>query len=130
MSADLLRLWFEDYLDAVNRHDLAAIRRFVAAGVRRQGRPRGADAWLADVEDLLRAFPDVQFKRIHVLVEGDRVAAHLRARGTHRGEFLGVPATGRHVNWAEFSFYRVLGEQIAEYAGTVDRADLLAQLTG
>jgi predicted ester cyclase len=129
MSPDELRAWYEDYLDACNRHDLDRVGELLAGDVRRQGRPRGTTAWLEDLEALFRAFPDVQWKRIRLVVEDDRIAAHLRARGTHRGVHLGVPATGRHVNWAEFAFYRVVGGRIVEYAGAADGADLLEQLT-
>jgi len=128
MTPDQLRAWYEDYLDACNRHDLAGIRERLAPDVRRAHLPRGADSWVDDIADLFRAFPDYQWKRIAVVVEGDRVAAHLRARGTHRGPFAGVPATGRHVNVAEFAFYRISGGRIAEYAGTGGNAGLLAQL--
>jgi predicted ester cyclase len=96
--------------------------------VRRAHLPRGAEAWIDGVADVFRAFPDYQWKRITVLVEGERLAAHLRARGTHRGSFAGVPATGRHVNVAEFAFYRIVAGRITEYAGTADDAALLAQL--
>jgi predicted ester cyclase len=149
MTPDGLRAWFEDYLDVCNRHDLAGIRERLAPDVRRAHLPRGADAGplaarsgaaRSDVTavlpgrvdaaaDLFRAFPDYQWKRIAVVVEGDRLAAHLRARGTHRGSFEGVPATGRHVNVAEFGFYRIAGGRIVEYAGTAVDAELLAQLT-
>ncbi len=112
-----------------NRHDLGRIGELVAPEVRRQGRPRGTAAWLADLAALFRAFPDVQWKRIRLVVEDDRIAAHLRARGTHRGAHLGVEPTGRHVNWAEFGFYRVVGGRIVEYAGAADGADLLEQLS-
>ncbi|HEY0373149.1 MAG TPA: ester cyclase [Amnibacterium sp.] len=129
MSPEQLRAWYEDYLDACNRHDLVRLGELIAVDVRRQGRPRGAEAWLDDLAALLRAFPDLQWKRIRLVVEDDRVAAHLRARGTHRGPHLGVAATGRHVNWAEFGFYRVVGGRVVEYAGTADGAELLEQLT-
>lgn len=128
MTPDELRAWYEDYLDACNRHDLAAIREHLAPDVRRAHLPRGADAWVDDIADLFRAFPDYQWKRITVVVEGDRLAAHLRARGTHRGAFRGVAPTGAHVNVAEFAFYRIAGGRIHEYAGTADDAELLAQL--
>ena len=128
MTPDALRAWFEDYLDVCNRHDLVGVRDLLTPDVRRAHLPRGADAWVDDLGALFRAFPDYQWKRITVVVEGDRLAAHLRARGTHRGAFRGVPATGRHVNVAEFAFYRVVGGRIAEYAGTADDAALLAQL--
>lgn len=130
MTADELRVWYGDHLDACNRHDLAGIREHLAPDVRRAHLPRGVDAWIEGVADLFRAFPDYQWKRIAVVVEGDRLAAHLRARGTHRGVFHGVAPTGRHVNVAEFAFYRIAGGRIAEYAGTADSAGLLAQLGG
>jgi predicted ester cyclase len=130
VGPDQLRWWFDDYLEAANRHDLEAVRELLAPDVRRQGLPRGADAWLEDAAALLAAFPDVQWKRIRVVVEEDRIAAHLRARGTHRGPFLGVPATGRHVNWAEFGFFRIAGGRATEYAGALDGAGLLEQLRG
>jgi predicted ester cyclase len=129
MTPDGLRAWFEDYLDVCNRHDLAGIRERLAPDVRRAHLPRGADAWVEGVAELFRAFPDYQWKRIAVVVEGDRLAAHLRARGTHRGPFAGQPATGRHVNVAEFAFYRIAGGRIVEYAGTAVEAELLTQLT-
>jgi predicted ester cyclase len=128
MTPDALRAWYEDYLDVCNRHDLAGIRERLAPDVRRAHLPRGADAWIGGIEELLAGFPDYQWKRITVVVEGDRLAAHLRARGTHRGTFRGIPATGRHVNVAEFAFYRIAAGRITEYAGTADNADLLAQL--
>jgi predicted ester cyclase len=127
MSPDELRYWFEDYLEACNRHDLEALRPLLAPDVRRAGAPGGADAWLRDVAALLEAFPDYRWKRITVVAEGDRIAVHLRTRGTHRGTFHDVRPTGRHVSVAEFAMFRVAAGRAVEYAGTTDDA-LLAQL--
>lgn len=44
---------------------------------------------------LSAAFSDFTYTALHLLAEGDLVAAYLRVRATHRGEFMGVPATGR-----------------------------------
>ena len=129
MTPDELRWWFEDYLDACNRHDLAGIRTLLHPDVRRAHLPRGADAWIDELAELFAAFPDHQWKRIAVVVEGEHVAAHLRSRGTHRAPFLGVPPTGRHLNTAEFAFYRVVGGRITEYAGSAENAAVLARLT-
>jgi len=77
-----MREWFADYLEASNRHDLDAVRELVDPGVRRAHLTGGADAWIADLEDLFQAFPDWQWRLIQVPVEEDRLAVHLRASGT------------------------------------------------
>ncbi|WP_375388786.1 ester cyclase [uncultured Amnibacterium sp.] len=129
MTPEDLHAWYEHYLEVVNRHDLEAMRALLHPDVRRAGAATGADAWLEGIADVLTAFPDYRWKRIALVVEDDRIAAHLRTRGTHRGPFRGVQATGRHVGVAEFAFYRVAEGRIVEYAGTADDAGLLEQLT-
>lgn len=125
-----MRMWFEDFLDACNRHDFDAIRSFLQPSVRRAHLPGGADAWIDDLDELFRAFPDWRWRRIHLVIEDDRIAAHLRASGTHRGAFRGVATTGTHANVAEFAFYRLEAGRIAEYSGTTGHHELLAQLRG
>lgn len=58
----------------------------------------------------------------------DWFAAHLRSSGTHTGPFRGIAATGRHVNTAEFAFYRLVGGRITEFTGSTD-AELVAQVS-
>jgi predicted ester cyclase len=125
-----LREWFADYLEACNRHDLDAIRSFVDPAVRRAHLPGGADAWIADMADLFDAFPDWRWRRIQLVIEDDRVAAHLRASGTHLGAFRDVAPTRRHANIAEFGMYRVTNGRIAEFSGSSPHFELLAQLRG
>jgi predicted ester cyclase len=59
----------------------------------------------------------------------DKVAVRLRFRGTHSGEFLGIPATGRAVEYVSHEFYRVAGGLIAEEWICSDTATLLRQLS-
>jgi predicted ester cyclase len=113
-----MREWLADYLEAANRHDLDAVRALVDPAVRRAHLPGGADAWIADLAALFQSFPDWQWRRIQVIVEDDRLAVHLRASGTS-------PA-GRHVNIAEFGFFRVVAGRVTEYTGTADYAGLVA----
>ena len=123
-----MREWFADYLEACNRHDLQALRSFVDPSVRRAHLPGGVDAWLSDLVELYAAFPDWRVRRIQLVVEDDRIAAHLRSSGTHTGSFRGLAPTGRHVNTAEFTFYRVVNGRITEFTGSTD-AELLGQLS-
>jgi len=99
-----MREWFADYLEACNRHDLEALRSLIDPAVRRAHLPGGVDAWLSDLAELYSAFPDWQVRRIQLVIEEDRIAAHLRAGGTHTSTFRGIPPTGRHANVAEFGF--------------------------
>lgn len=123
-----LREWHADYLDACNRHDLDAIRSFIDPAVRRAHLPGGAEAWIADLAELFAAFPDWRWRRIQLIVEDDRLAAHLRGSGTHAGAFRSIAPTRRHVNVAEFSMIRVVGGRITEYTGSTGQHELLAQL--
>lgn len=124
-----MREWYADYLDACNRHDLDAIRSFVDPSVRRAHLPGGADAWVADMAELFGAFPDWRWRRIHIVVEGDRVAVHVRGSGTHLGAYVGIAPTRKHANVAEFAMYRVKNGRIVEFSGTSGH-ELLAQLDG
>lgn len=124
-----MREWFADYLEACNRHDLDALRSLIDPAVRRAHRPGGVEAWLSDLAELYRAFPDWQVRRIQLVIEEDRIAAHLRAGGTHTSTFRGVAPTGRHANVAEFGFYRLVKGRITEFTGSTD-AELLAQISG
>ncbi|SDG85486.1 Predicted ester cyclase [Microbacterium pygmaeum] len=125
-----MREWHADYLDACNRHDLDAIRSFLSPSVRRAHLPSGSDAWIDDLAELFTAFPDWRWRRVQLIAEEDRLAVHLRAGGTHAAAFRGIAPTRRHVNVAEFAMYRVMDRRIAEYSGTGDHIELLAQLHG
>jgi predicted ester cyclase len=122
------REWFAEYLEACNRHDLDALRSLIDPAVRRAHLPGGVDAWLTDLEELYRAFPDWRVRRIHLVVEEDRLAAHVRSSGTHTGAFRGIAPTGQHVNVAEFAFYRLTNGRITEVTGST-HDELITQLS-
>ncbi len=123
-----IREWFADVLHALNRHDPAELRRFLHPAVRRAHLPAGADAWIEEYLELLRGFPDWQWKRIQLLVEDDRLAVHLRGGGTHSGPFSHLAPTRRRVSIASFAMYRVEGGLIVEASGTDDAAQIRAAI--
>lgn len=123
-----MREWFADYLEACNRHDLDAVSGFIHPSVRRAHLPGGIDAWMSDLVELYAAFPDWRVRRIQLVIEEDRIAAHVRSSGTHTGSFRGVAPTGRHVNVAEFAFYRLANGRITEVTGSAE-GELLAQIS-
>jgi steroid delta-isomerase-like uncharacterized protein len=74
------------------------------------------------------AFPDGQATIEDLIAEGDRVMQRVTFRGTHQGEFLGVPATGRTVSAWVMVISRMAGGKVAEEWQLVDGLGLMQQL--
>jgi steroid delta-isomerase-like uncharacterized protein len=74
------------------------------------------------------AFPDWRSPCDELVAEGDRVTEHWTGRGTHRGEYRGIPATGRQVIMRGAAFYRIVGGKIVELRTQSDRMALIEQL--
>lgn len=74
------------------------------------------------------AYPDFQLSIDDQVAEGDRVAARWTMTGTHEGEFLGIQPTGKQVNHAGTTFYRLENGRIAEVWFLADMMGLMQQL--
>jgi len=74
------------------------------------------------------AFDGARAELVSILAAGDKVAVHDRLRGTHRGEFLGIAATGRDVDVDFIHIFRVAEGRIVERWGVADTTTLLRQL--
>jgi predicted ester cyclase len=90
--------------------------------------PEQAGAARQEAADFRRGFPDVVSTIEDLIAEGDKVAARWRARATHRGEYVGVPATGREVEFTGISVYRIEGDRIAESWTVEDELGLMRQI--
>ena len=75
------------------------------------------------------AFPDLRFEAEDVLVDGDKVVARGRITGTHQGDFLGVPASGKHVDVQLIDIIRLGDDGLArEHWGVFDAMTMMQQL--
>ncbi len=74
------------------------------------------------------AFPDWHSDLHRLIAEGDLVAEHFTARGTHRGEMMGVGPTGREVSLRGINIFRVRDGLITERWGRLDDLGFLQQL--
>jgi steroid delta-isomerase-like uncharacterized protein len=80
------------------------------------------------IEGCRRAFPDLKFMIDDTIAERNEVVVHWTARGTHKGAFLGMPATNRKVSLDGTSIYRLEGSKIAEEHANWNLATMMAQL--
>ena len=77
---------------------------------------------------VLSAFPDIHPTVEDAVAEGDKVAVRIVARGTHQNAFMGIPPSGKAVEWREMHIYRVVGGKIVEHWGEIDQFGLLQQI--
>lgn len=75
------------------------------------------------------AFPDFEMEIVELIAEGEKVVARFRCSGTHLGEWLGVPATGRRFeNVDEIYIFGVRDGKLVSALGVEDNLSRLRQL--
>jgi steroid delta-isomerase-like uncharacterized protein len=94
------------------------------AGQRQQGR----DSYVAIVAANQVAFPDLLWTVEDMVADGDTVAVRYTMTGTHRGDFAGVPPTGKAVAAQSMAFYRLADGKIVEERAQLDMLSVLQQL--
>lgn len=88
----------------------------------------GRAAWRENVEIMQASFADLSAEVVHAIADRDLVALNIRFAARHTGDFLGIPATGRTVQYDSLEHYRVCDGLIAEEWIASDLGALLAQL--
>lgn len=89
---------------------------------------QGPDGYQEIIAMMRAGFPDIQWTLEELIIEGDRVAARFTMRGTHHGNFLGVPPSGKTIEVKAVNFYRFADGQIVEEHGQPDLLGLLQQI--
>jgi predicted ester cyclase len=107
--------------EAVGRRNLDILEE-VAAGEF----ARVAKRW---VEPFQGAFPDFEMEIVDLVAEGDKVVAHFRCSGTHLGDWLGIPATGRRFERVnEIYIFEVKDDKLVSAVGVEDNLNRMRQL--
>jgi steroid delta-isomerase-like uncharacterized protein len=76
----------------------------------------------------LAGIPDLRVTIEELVAEGDNVGVRRSYAGTHQGELLGIPATGKQVRISGISIFRLAGGKVAEQWEQLDRLALMQQL--
>jgi steroid delta-isomerase-like uncharacterized protein len=127
-NKDLARRFY----DAINKHDFSVIADLVADDFVEHEELPGVQPTKDGVrqyfEMTVAAFPDFQMVMEDVRAEGDMVVIRARMTGTHRGVFLGIPASGKQINVAFADFVRIVNGKAVEHWGVTDTGSLLQQI--
>jgi steroid delta-isomerase-like uncharacterized protein len=89
---------------------------------------QGLEAYKQNILMYITAFPDLHFTIENMIAEGDFVAVRHTARGTHQGNFMGIPPMGKQVTVTGMLIARVAHGKIIEEWGNTDWLGLLQQL--
>jgi len=113
-----------------NEHQRELLAEFIAENVVHHGVPAapGLQGMKEGFDRILNAFPDIQLTIDDAIAEDDQVVTRWTSRGTHRGELLGIPATGKEVTQSGASIFRLANARIVELWFYPDNMSLMQQL--
>lgn len=89
---------------------------------------RGVEAFKQYVSAHAVAFPDQHYTFEDAIAEGDKVVLRWTVRGTHTGEFKGIPPTGKQIAFSGVNIYRIASGKVVEEWSNFDRLDMLQQI--
>ena len=118
--------------EVINRRNFAVMDELVAADfvehVPFPGQGPGRDGRRHVLENFHRAFPDLHWKADEQIASGEKVVTRFTWTGTHRAEFLGIPATGKNVSVWGIVIDVVHNGKFVESRILMDVMGLMAQL--
>ena len=119
--------------EVISRHNMSVIDEIVSPDFVENeelppGIPPGREAPRFLFNMLHSAFPDFKATIEQLIAEGDKVVVYMTWTGTQKGEFMGIPPTGKRISIGVMDIIRVAGGQLVEHWGIMDSAKMMQQL--
>jgi steroid delta-isomerase-like uncharacterized protein len=103
---------------AFNQHRADKAAEYMAPDIKWHGGTlgtvEGRDNFVGLVGAIVSALPDISNVEQDIIAERDIVSVRAVVEGTHKGDLLGIPASGKRVRWDAVDVYRVADGKIAE----------------
>jgi steroid delta-isomerase-like uncharacterized protein len=117
-NKETVRKLFEESL---NKGNLGLLSDLFAADFTGPQGEKGPAGFRANLEMLLKGFPDIHYTIKDLVAEDDKVAANFTWVGTHTGQFRNVPATGKSVTNDGMAVFVLKDGKIVSLAILTDR---------
>jgi steroid delta-isomerase-like uncharacterized protein len=120
-----------DVLDFANRRDVDGMQKFIADSMRFVNPvtgPTDKQGMRGFHTSFFAGIPDIHYEILRVLTDANHVVAETRITGTHKGELMGMPPTGRQIDLPAAFVVDVADDKVAEWHAYFDTATMLRQL--
>jgi steroid delta-isomerase-like uncharacterized protein len=115
--------------EAINTGDLDLLGKYVADDyIEHSDGYQGVEPFRQQISAFRAAFPDLHVRIDDLLVDGDRLASRTTVAGTHAGDLMGMPATGKSISVEAVDIGRVENGRAKERWGGLNMYSLLTQL--
>lgn len=127
------------FYEAFNHKDLTKIATLVTDDFNDHALPpdmaaqtglSGKPLFLAALKEYFNAFPDMQVRVIETVAEGNTVMVYLSMKGTHTGEFAGIPPTGKSIEISDVDIVKFDSNGKATEHWAVQDASLMMMQLG
>jgi steroid delta-isomerase-like uncharacterized protein len=119
------------FVEMINTHNPDLEGRFLAedyinheALFSAEGREANQQFWAA----FFTGLPDVSVTMEDLVISGDRVVGRFTYRGTHTGDLVGIPATGKPVEMRSIDIWRVQNGMFAEHWDEINAMQMFQQI--
>lgn len=117
---------------AFDRQDIDQGREFIAADIIGQGMDgvlrQGVNSFMEYAMSMFKVFPDGYHQVNEIIAEGNKVVTRGIFYGSHQGELMSIPPTGKQIQFSFVHIDRVVENKIVEHWGIADLLIIMQQL--
>ena len=126
-NKDFITVYTEDFW---NNHNVAAFEIYFSDDfvMHFANEGQNTEQYKGLCQAYFAAFPDLYITIDDLIAEGDKVTKVWTAHSTHRGEFMGIPATGKRITVKGIEVFRIADGKIVELWASMDNLGMLQQL--
>lgn len=133
MSAEQLKAAAQNFIEkGLNQKDLSAFEAYFSPELTDHALPPGLPSGLEGrkmfASALVAAFPDLHVEVEDLVTDGGKVVTRYSVRGTHKGELMGIPPTGRQVSIGGIAIDRFENGRSIEHWEYYDQMGMMQQL--